>query len=191
VPSDLDRLGDDLGDTDFRAVAREVLGDAAARIGGTATTKFMRSKAGTGGGPNNQTGPGSLRQQTSRLARSLRGNRSAQGSAGSIRAAPEGVFDLSPTAQGVKLTYGSKVPYAAVHEYGFSGTVQVSQHTRRQTHAFGREIAPQTVTVRAHSRQMNIPERPYLLPALRDSLDDVEALAERKIADAITSRTDE
>jgi len=190
VPSDLDRLGDDLGDTDFRAVAREVLGDAAAQIGSAATTKFMRT-GGTGVGANNQSGPGTLRRQTGRLARSLTGARSAQGSAGSIRAAPEGVFDLSPTAQGVKLTYGSEVPYAAVHEYGFSGRVQVPQHTREQTHAFGREMAPQTVTVRAHSRQMNIPERPYLLPALRDSLDDVEALAERKIADAITSRTDE
>ena len=171
MPSPKEVLNDG---ADFESAGRRALGKGAALIGGTATTKYMRT-GGTDVGPNNQTGIGSLRRQTGRLARSLTGARSAQPTPGSLRAAPEGVFDLSPTTGGVRLTYGSEVPYAGVHEDGFSGRVNVHTHTRQQTHVFGRELdSPMTVRVHAHSRMMNMPARPYLEPALGDTIDDIK-----------------
>ena len=170
MPSPSEVLNDD---ADFQSAGRRALGKGASLIGASATTKFMRT-GGTDVGANQQSGIGSLRRQTGRLARSLTGARSAQPSAGSLRAAPEGVFDLSPTSDGARLTYGSNVPYAAAHEEGFSGRVNVNTHVRQQTHVFGRELSsPITVRVHAHSRMMNVPKRPYLSPALEDTTQQV------------------
>jgi len=58
------------------------------------------------------------------------------------------------------------VPYAAVHEFGFKGVVTVPNHKRTITRAFGRPISAKTVSVRQHSRRMNIKKRSYLGPAL-------------------------
>jgi len=169
------------GDADLEAAGRRSLRRGAALIGGTATTKYMRT-GGTNVGPNNQTGPGSLRRQTGRLARSLTGARSAQPTAGSIRSAPEGIFDLSPTSSGVRLEYGSKVPYAAAHEYGMNERVNVHTHARQQTHFFGEELdSPITVRVHAHSRMMNLPERPYLGPALEDTEGEIVDIIEEEV----------
>lgn len=57
---------------------------------------------------------------------------------------------------------GAGVPYAGVHERG--GTVSVPSHARRQTMAWGREIDPVTVMVRAHSA--TYPQRAFLRPSL-------------------------
>ncbi|MEP0814518.1 MAG: hypothetical protein HRF49_07630 [bacterium] len=56
----------------------------------------------------------------------------------------------------------TNVEYAAVHEYGFSGTVQVRAHERKMNQAFGRPTAPFTQNVRSHSRKLNLKERRYL-----------------------------
>ncbi len=51
---------------------------------------------------------------------------------------------------------GTNVEYAAVQEFGFTGTVNVSSHTREQTHVFGKELDnSQMVTVDAHTRRMD------------------------------------
>lgn len=77
---------------------------------------------------------------------------------------------------------GTNLPYGAVHEYGFRGLVQVSQHTRK---AFGLQSVSQharngslvrahvrrtssSALVRAHVRRMNMPERSFMRPALDD-----------------------
>jgi len=191
MPNGIDDIRRDLEGTDFRSLARDILGDAAAMVGGTATTKYMRV-GGTNVGANEKRGPGTLRRQTGRLARSLTGARSAQVSAGALRGAPEGIFDLSPTSSGVKLEYGSEVPYAGIHEYGSGGPTSVqfvSQHTRKMTQGFGDSSHyPQTVTVRAFTRVMTMPKRPYLRPALADKIEDVVEVAENKVADAILGR---
>lgn len=59
------------------------------------------------------------------------------------------------------------VPYAAVHEFGFSGVVSVREHKRLMTKAFGRDIPAQQVTVKPHERFARIKARPYLRPAVR------------------------
>ncbi|OUS51464.1 phage virion morphogenesis protein [Shewanella sp. SACH] len=58
---------------------------------------------------------------------------------------------------------GSPLPYAAVHQDGFSGAVQVDAHTRLITQAFGKALAfPVYQSVGAFSRLMNIPQREFL-----------------------------
>ncbi|MGB8422184.1 hypothetical protein [Paraburkholderia sp.] len=68
------------------------------------------------------------------------------------------------------------VKYAAAHEYGFTGTVNVKEHLRTITQAFGKELKePVTSTVRAHDMKMNLPERSFLRSALADQRADIVA----------------
>jgi len=63
------------------------------------------------------------------------------------------------TISGVKVgSYG--IPYAAVHEFGFDGSVKISSHERR-TPSGG------VTNVTAHQRMMQIRARPYLKPAIK------------------------
>jgi HK97 gp10 family phage protein len=51
---------------------------------------------------------------------------------------------------------GTNVEYAAVQEFGFTGSVSVSAHKRTMTDGFGPDSAyPMTVTVDAHTRRMD------------------------------------
>jgi len=166
-PSDV--LNDD---PDMRGAARRILANAGAQVGGTARSKYMRS-GGTGDiGPNTQTGPGSLRRQTSRLERSLSDKPFD-------RNAPEGVFDLTPTQDGAKLTYGSEVPYAATHEYGDRRSVTSKQ--RRFFWAKYSETDKDKWKAMALSETLDYPKRPYLEPALDDTMDDVKEMAEEEV----------
>ena len=65
-------------------------------------------------------------------------------------------------------TVGTNVEYAAIHEYGFSGSVLVKSFQREMTTAFGKPISPTQVTVRAHTRNINMPERSFLRSTLRE-----------------------
>ena len=51
----------------------------------------------------------------------------------------------------------SKVPYARVHNEGFTGSVVVPAHDRRTKKGKGK-----TVQVKAHKRMMRIPQRQFL-----------------------------
>ena len=65
-------------------------------------------------------------------------------------------------------TVGTNVEYAGIHEYGFSGSVQVKSFQREMTKSFGKPISPTQVTVRAHTRNINMPERSFLRSTLRE-----------------------
>lgn len=72
---------------------------------------------------------------------------------------PTGKLAQSLNFEVVKGDYadvGTNLVYAAYHEFGFRGRVQVSQHVRRGA------------LVRAHGRNVNYAGRPYLRPALDD-----------------------
>lgn len=58
---------------------------------------------------------------------------------------------------------GTNKSYAVVHQFGFSGTQSVSTHSRQVSKVFGKRL-PHAVhqAVKAHSRQQNIPARPFL-----------------------------
>lgn len=58
---------------------------------------------------------------------------------------------------------GSPLSYSGVHQEGFSGSVQVSAHSRLVHQAFGRALKhPVWQSVGAHNRMMNIPQREFL-----------------------------
>lgn len=75
---------------------------------------------------------------------------------------------VQESASAVTGVVGTDVVYAAIHEYGFSGTEQVREHLRRISVAFGKPIAPVEATVRAHSRRMQMPERSFLRSSLKE-----------------------
>ena len=57
---------------------------------------------------------------------------------------------------------GTNVSYGRVHELGFKGTVPVKAHTRT--------IKGKPMMVRAHSRKLDMPARPFLQPSLDENL---------------------
>ena len=77
-------------------------------------------------------------------------------------------------------TVGTNVEYARALELGFKGQVSIRSFVRQQVTAFGRPIAPISVNVRAHSRNVDMPPRPFLAPALAETK---PTLAERLRAD--------
>ena len=85
---------------------------------------------------------------------------------GRLRRSIHPEWDFKPGHMGA--TVGTNVEYAAIHEYGFKGTVQVKSFQREMTKAFGRPIAPKQVTVSAHSRNINMPGRSFLRSALKE-----------------------
>lgn len=93
------------------------------------------------------------------------------------------VKDIGTT---IEMLIGSNVKYAPIHEYGFSGTVSVPAHVRRQnsrnlfrkeskisktgrTYIGRTKIAQGVATVRSFTKKMNIKARPYIKPAIMDN----------------------
>ena len=73
--------------------------------------------------------------------------------------------------------------YGAAQEYGFAGTVSVGASLRIRE-AFGRPIAEKTISVRAHNRRMDLPERSFLRSGLEDMTPAIRAAVEAGVAEA-------
>jgi len=121
---------------------------ARARIAAAAVSKYMiQGKVRM----DTAVDPRRLTIRTGRLARSITGqNRQEQH------------YERRVQGNILEIIMGSLTPYAGVHERGFTGAVNVREH-RRMGH-----------TVRAHTRQMNIRERPYLQPAVNDQSQEIQ-----------------
>jgi len=104
--------------------------------------------------PRDPSDTGPIRIQTSRLARSLTGAR--EGSSGR----QEGISRIKSDGATVTLTMGTRVPYAATHEYGDTRTTSTGE----------------TAT---------FPARPYLRPALEDETPTVRKIIEAGVIDAL------
>jgi len=74
--------------------------------------------------------------------------------------------------------------YGAAQEYGFAGTVSVGASLRWIREAFGRPIAEKTISVRAHNRRMDLPERSFLRSGLEDMTPAIRAAVEAGVAEA-------
>jgi len=74
--------------------------------------------------------------------------------------------------------------YGAAQEYGFAGTVSVGASLRWIREAFGRPIAEKTISVRAHNRRMDLPERSFLRSVLEDMTPAIRAAVEAGVAEA-------
>ena len=85
-----------------------------------------------------------------------------------------------------RVEIGTHKPYAAVHQFGFSGTVSqhVKQHTRkvhsRNVYKKGKKTASGITTVKAHGRnmRMNLPARPFLVVQDEDMTQIKKAIEE-------------
>lgn len=76
----------------------------------------------------------------------------------------------------------TNVRYGKAHEYGFAGTVNVKASLRQVRQAFGRPLkSPRYVQVRAHSRNVRLPERSFLRSALRDMKPMIETDLQKSI----------
>lgn len=77
-------------------------------------------------------------------------------------------------ARGYRGRVGSVVEYFGAHEQGFSGTVNVRAHSRRAYNRGGKRgytVLPQSV--RAHTKQVNIPKREPLAAGLREHAEPI------------------
>jgi len=70
----------------------------------------------------------------------------------------------------LKARVGSGLEYAAIIEYGFTGTQEVDAHKRTITQAFGRKIPETVVSMRAHTRQVDRKGTFYLTKAAASQL---------------------
>jgi len=161
-------------------IADGLRADVRNTFGTRATSDYMQLAA---IGPRTQKS-GPLRRQNGRLARSIGAGRDAD-------FGDESIMKSEAKGSSIKFTWGSRVPYARVHEEGFQGQVPVSAHSRTITQAFGQQIPTQTVQVSAHSRQMNIPARPYLEPAVKDEAVNVGRMIAGRIVDIVQDALDE
>lgn len=75
------------------------------------------------------------------------------------------------------------VPYWKVIEYGFKGIQRIREHLRRITMAWGKRIEPKVVSVRAHNRKVNRPEKAILRKNLKKNLKDYRKFYIQKIKD--------
>ena len=73
-------------------------------------------------------------------------------------------------------TVGTKLRYAAAHEFGCHDVVNVPAHLRMMKVAWGRPVKePREITVGAHKMRMNLPERSFLRSSLKDLQSDIVA----------------
>lgn len=155
---------------------KKVLRIASTVIGQKSTENYMRDAKGQGRRGRVDQGP--LRIQSGRLARSLR----AGANAGSNPDAIEQIEQLGPTK--FRLTKGSSVEYAAIHEYG--GTVNPTVTSKMRSFAWakfgetGIDMFKGIALTKKSKLDVFISARPYLRPAARDAGPIVEkrALAE-------------
>ena len=86
---------------------------------------------------------------------------------------------VTEDASGVFATVGTNVVYAAAHEYGFDGIVNVRAHTRRareQMALRGKKRPSKsegTINVREFTRHMVMPERTFLRSELRERTPEI------------------
>lgn len=64
---------------------------------------------------------------------------------------------------------GTNVEYGATWENGFKGNIQVKDHKRLLVKAFGIPVKnPHKISVRAHTRKVDIKPRPFLAPTISE-----------------------
>lgn len=134
----------------------------------------------------------SLTQAIGRLVLTLQRNVKADKLSGQVLKVRTGRLRRSINAriegantEQVSGTVGTNVSYARAHEYGFTGTVNVRQSLRMQKQAFGRAITPVQVTVRAHTRQVSLPERSFLRSALAEMQPQITAALRGAVTEAV------
>ena len=86
----------------------------------------------------------------------------------------------SPTMVTGKVYSDGSVKYAAIHEFGFSGSENVKEHVRRMA-------SGKVATVRSFTRTMNMPMRSFLRSSLGDNKDKIISGLKKAAADGMAS----
>lgn len=82
---------------------------------------------------------------------------------------------ITHNASATSVVVGSNLTYAAIHQFGFDGSISVPAHKRTITQAFGLKLkASKQVSVRAFDRNLNLPARPFLGLSVEDEADILE-----------------
>ena len=93
--------------------------------------------------------------------------------------------EVTNDSAGVYATVGTNVAYGHIHEYGFTGTVNVRAHTRRsraQMQMKKSGVKPVgEVLVRAHTMDMVMPKRSFL----RSTLSDFRPRIQKDLSEAV------
>lgn len=178
--NELDDVSDDVRHLveSIQDVATEILREAQQRVAVSATSEYMRDAGkqdAVSDGPsfNDRVGQGTLRIMGGRLMRSLTGARTD-------RASPETISRIDVGPGGARLTFGSAVPYAGIHERG--GQIPVTDAMRR--YFWARYMSTEDEGWKAlalgaeNNATFDIPARPYLEPALSDALPKIQEMAE-------------
>jgi len=88
--------------------------------------------------------------------------------------------------QSIVGSVGTNLVYARPQEMGFDGQVNIREHLRTVTMAWGRELkAPVICIVQAHSAHMHLPERSFL----RSALDEMRPQVRAELLEAIQGAT--
>jgi len=70
---------------------------------------------------------------------------------------------IHPEAGKDSVEVGTNVPYAAIHQFGFYGQVNIPAHTRLIKTAFGQPLKhPVWARIEPYTLQQNVPARPFL-----------------------------
>jgi phage gpG-like protein len=85
-------------------------------------------------------------------------------------------YKIGETGTGIEARVGTNVEYARIHEFGFSGTVNVREHMRKAKKAY---------TVKAHTRRVNLPERSFMRSSMKDMRQDIDQRIARVVGQAI------
>ena len=156
---------------DFRKETKETLDRSMARsfehIGLLATGDFMRP------GPDTLTHPTQLTHRTGRLGRSLTGGFSFNEFASGNRGDREGIRKIRRINNAVVGEYGTKVPYANIHEYG--GKIRITEASRRFFWYMFYETGIPAWKNMALTRKSHfvVPARPFFRPAVAKARPDV------------------
>lgn len=148
----------------LKAKARDVLKQAPYMMQayiGTNMTRTSAASAARGLGPNRTT---RLRLVTGNLFQSFAPNN------------PNNVTEFSESGDVVTMAYGSKVVYAAIHEYG--GTIRHPGSNKWQVFRIGNKTIYTSYT-KPHN--ITIPKRPYLAPAVEKMKSEGYDILIRKI----------
>lgn len=77
-------------------------------------------------------------------------------------------YRVQNSGDNIEGVVSANTKYAKIHEYGFTGKIDVKQHQRIIKTAFGRSITPKTVDVKAFSRNVNYTERSFMRTSLQE-----------------------
>jgi len=152
----------------------ETAGEAMDLIGTIAQAKYMIAP----GGPGAPVHSSKLTVRSGRLIRSL----SPQGGAFTAAGEREQIREVQTRGGKVVGIFGTRVPYAAIHEYG--GTIPAMTIYPRKAKALhfftkeGKEVFAKYANVPART----MPARPYLGPAAKEAEPKIVAILDGKIA---------